>query len=143
VAQTATNLEFFRAAVMPGVRVADVVFLERLEARPNLSVEIAGPLPEPFPGPTLILAGRQDNVVGWADTLPLLDSFPRAMLAILDRAGHGLRADQRTLVSALVAEWLDRLEAEPNWPGLRRASGCTGPIRTWLERSRSTGRGPD
>ena len=112
VAQTAANLEFFRSAVMPGVRIADGAFLDRLNAGPNLSVDVSGPLPEPFAGPTLIVAGRQDNVVGWADTLPLLDSFPRATLAILDRAGHGVRGEQRTLVGALVAEWLDRLEAE-------------------------------
>lgn len=112
VAQTAANLEFFRAAVMPGVRVADSAFLDRLEAGPNLSIDVGRPLPEPFPGPTLIIAGRQDSVVGWADTLPLLDSLPRATFAVLDRAGHGVRAEQRTLVGALVGEWLDRLEAE-------------------------------
>jgi pimeloyl-ACP methyl ester carboxylesterase len=114
VAQTAANLEFFRSAVMPGVRIADQAFLERLDAGPNLSIDVSRPLPEPFAGPTLIVAGRQDNVVGWADTLPLLDSFPRATLAILDRAGHGVRAEQRTLVAALVGDWLDRMEAEPS-----------------------------
>ncbi len=113
VVQTAENLEFFRAAVMPGVRLADVAFLERLDSGANLSIDVSGPLPAPFPGPTLIVAGRQDSVVGWADTLPLLDSFPRATLAILNRAGHGVRAEQRTLVAALVDEWLDRLAKEP------------------------------
>jgi pimeloyl-ACP methyl ester carboxylesterase len=113
VAQTAANLEFFRTAVMPGVRIADQAFLERLDAGPNLSIDVGKPLASPFSGPTLIIAGRQDNVVGWADTLPLLDSFPRATFAVLDRAGHGVRAEQRSLVAALVGEWLDRLEAEP------------------------------
>ncbi len=36
----------------------------------------------------------------------------RATFAVLDRAGHGVRAEQRTLVGALVGEWLDRLEAD-------------------------------
>jgi pimeloyl-ACP methyl ester carboxylesterase len=112
VVQTAENLAFFRAGVIPGLRLADMAFLDRLDEGPMPSLDVAGPLAKPFPGPTLIIAGRQDNVVGWADTLPLLDSFPRATLAILDRAGHGVRAEQRTLVAALVAEWLDRLEAE-------------------------------
>jgi pimeloyl-ACP methyl ester carboxylesterase len=120
VAQTAANLEFFRTAVMPGVRIADQAFLERLDAGPNLSIDVGRPLAQPFRGPTLIITGRQDNVVGWADTLPLLDSFPRATFAVLDRAGHGVRAEQRSLVAALVGEWLDRLEAEaPADAGLR------------------------
>ena len=117
VAQTAENLAFFRAALMPGIRIADKAFLERLDRGPSLSIDVAAPLAEPFPGPTLIIAGRQDNVTGWADTLPLLDSFPRASLAILDRAGHGVRAEQRTIAGALVDEWLDRLESEPGEPG--------------------------
>lgn len=112
VAQTAENLEFFRAAVMPGVRIADQAFLERLDAGPNLSIDVSRPPPAPFPAPTLIVTGRQDSVVGWAGAGALLPSFPRATFAVLDRAGHGVRAEQRKLVAALVDEWLDRLEAE-------------------------------
>jgi pimeloyl-ACP methyl ester carboxylesterase len=112
VVQVAQTLEFFRAGVMPGVRIADRAFLDRLEAGPNLSIDVAGPLPAPFPGPTLIVAGRQDSVVGWADAIPILDSFPRATYAVLDRAGHAVRAEQNVLFQALVAEWLDRLELE-------------------------------
>ena len=112
VVQTAENLEFFRAGVMPGVRVADHAFLERLDGGPNLSVDVAGPLPAPFSGPTTIITGRQDSVVGWADAIPLLDLFPRATYVVLDRAGHAVRAEQRVLVRALTEEWLDRLELE-------------------------------
>lgn len=112
VVQVAETLEFFRAGVMPGLRIADFTFLDRLEAGPNLSVDVTGPLAAPFPGPTLILAGRQDNVVGWVDAIPLLDSFPRATYAVLDRAGHAVRAEQNVLFRALVGEWLDRIELE-------------------------------
>jgi pimeloyl-ACP methyl ester carboxylesterase len=112
VVQVAETLEFFRAGVMPGLRLADFAFLDRLEAGPNLSTDVTAPLPAPFPAPTLILAGRQDSVVGWADAIPLLDSFPRATYAVLDRAGHGVRAEQNVLFQALVAEWLDRVELE-------------------------------
>jgi pimeloyl-ACP methyl ester carboxylesterase len=97
---------------MPGLRIADFEFLDRLEAGPNLSIDVAGPLPAPFPAPTLILAGRQDSVVGWAGAIPLLESFPRATYAVLDRAGHGVRAEQNVLFQALVGEWLDRVELE-------------------------------
>ena len=113
VVQVAETLEFFRAGVLPGLRIADFAFLDRLEVGPNLSINVAAPLPEPFPAPTLILAGRQDSVVGWADAIPILNSFPRATYAVLDRAGHGVRAEQNVLFRALVGEWLDRLELEP------------------------------
>lgn len=113
VAQTRANLEGFRAGVLPGVRLADQAFLERLDAAGGLSVDVKR-LPAPFTGPSLVLAGRQDSVVGYAETIPLLDSLPRATLAILDRAGHGLRMEQRDLFRALTSEWLDRLEREPD-----------------------------
>jgi pimeloyl-ACP methyl ester carboxylesterase len=113
VVQVAETLEFFRAGVMPGLRMADSAFLERLDAGPDLSIDVAAPLSAPFPAPTLILTGRQDSVVGWANAIPLLDSFPRATYAVLDRAGHGVRAEQNVLFRALVEEWLDRLDLEP------------------------------
>ena len=87
------------------------MFLDRLDAGPELSIDVRH-LPEPFGGPTLILAGRQDASVGYLDAIDLLESYPRATLAILDRAGHGLRAEQPALFRALTNEWLDRVELE-------------------------------
>jgi pimeloyl-ACP methyl ester carboxylesterase len=72
-------------------------------------------LAEPFAAPTLILAGRQDAVVGYRDAWDLLDSYPRATFAVLDRAGHLLEIEQEELFHALVSEWLDRVE---EWVGI-------------------------
>ncbi len=44
------------------------------------------------------------------DTYALLDSYPRATFAVLDRAGHMLALEQKSLFRALVNEWLDRVE---------------------------------
>lgn len=60
--------------------------------------------------PTLILTGRQDNAVGYQDAWDLIDNFPRATFAVLDRAGHFLSLEQNTLMCALLHEWLDRVE---------------------------------
>lgn len=60
--------------------------------------------------PTLILVGRQDQLVGYQDAWDLIENFPRATFAVLDRAGHMLSLDQRVLMEALVNEWLDRVE---------------------------------
>lgn len=63
-----------------------------------------------FSKPTLILAGRQDNVVGYRDAWDLIENFPRATYAVLDRAGHFLSIEQNSLMKALVDEWLNRVE---------------------------------
>lgn len=115
VVQTAETLELFRAGVLPGMRVADHAFLDRLDAGPGLSVDVRR-LPDPFDRPTLILVGRQDTNVGYLDSIDLLESYPRATLAILDRAGHGVRAEQRGLFRALTDEWLDRVALESPAP---------------------------
>jgi pimeloyl-ACP methyl ester carboxylesterase len=60
--------------------------------------------------PTLILTGRQDNVVGYQDAWGLIENFPRATFAVLDRASHFLSIEQNTLMKAHINEWLDRVE---------------------------------
>jgi pimeloyl-ACP methyl ester carboxylesterase len=111
VVQVRETLAAFRAGVLPGMRVADHAFLDRIDAGGPLSVDVRR-LDAPFDRPTLILAGRQDTNVGYQDAIELLESYPRATLAVLDRAGHGIRAEQQTLFRALTNEWLDRIELE-------------------------------
>jgi pimeloyl-ACP methyl ester carboxylesterase len=62
--------------------------------------------------PTLILAGRQDSSTGYRDTWRILEHYPRATFAVLDRAGHALQIEQPALLDALVEEWLDRVEEQ-------------------------------
>lgn len=64
----------------------------------------------PFEKPTLILMGRQDTHVSYHDSWDILESYPRATFAILDRAGHALGVEQQSLFQALMTEWLDRVE---------------------------------
>jgi len=53
--------------------------------------------------------GRQDSVVGYRDAWRLIESYPRATFAVLDRAGHWLQIEQERLFAELAAEWLDRV----------------------------------
>ncbi|HYF90682.1 MAG TPA: hypothetical protein VD969_00410 [Symbiobacteriaceae bacterium] len=48
--------------------------------------------------------------MGYKDLAAILDSYPRASLAVLDRTGHNLELEQPVLFDALVSEWLDRVE---------------------------------
>ena len=63
----------------------------------------------PYRRPTLLVTGRQDSTVGYARAWELLEQYPRATFAVLDRAGHALPHEQPELLRALVTEWLDRV----------------------------------
>jgi pimeloyl-ACP methyl ester carboxylesterase len=107
VVQTQATLRRFQETVVPGVELADKAALERIFARWQLrTAPEQGPA---YPNPTLILAGRQDATVGYAGAWRLLEHYPRATFAVLDRAGHGLLHEQVGLGTALLAEWLDRV----------------------------------
>ncbi len=96
--------------IVPGIRDADGPFLERLHPSvDSRSIETVGATSR-FEKPTLILVGRQDHFVGYRDSWTILEDYPRATFAVLDRAGHGLHIEQEALFYALVGEWLDRVE---------------------------------
>lgn len=69
--------------------------------------------PAIFDKPALVLAGRQDSMVGYKDSLKMVEQFPRGTLVVLDRAGHALPVEQEDLFRHLVAEWLRRVEEMP------------------------------
>lgn len=105
-------LEEIREHEMPAVRVADRAFLERLEAHYLPSGVAARPGPA-VTGPSLIVTGRQDSVVGFRAAWELLDEFPRATYAVMDMAGHWLgRVERPAAFRALVADWLERLRVQ-------------------------------
>jgi pimeloyl-ACP methyl ester carboxylesterase len=110
VVHTPRTLRRFQETVAPGVALADQAALERMGARWRLaSAPEDGPA---YANPTLIVAGRQDAAVGYAGAWRLLDHYPRATFAVLDRAGHGLPHEQPGLLGALLGEWLDRVTLE-------------------------------
>ena len=96
--------------VLAEVQLADLAHQARLEAAGPSSFEVASPVP--FGGPTLIITARQDQIVGYRDIWDLLDTYPRATFALLDRAGHFVHIEQDALCHALMLEWLDRVEGE-------------------------------
>ena len=63
-----------------------------------------------FLAPTLILCGRQDEVVGYRDALHMLELYPRATFAVLDRGTHNLPVLEQDVFKELVRDWLDRVQ---------------------------------
>jgi len=110
VVQTPETLRRFQEQVIPGAVLVDQAALERIFQRWELR---AAPEQAPaYANPTLILAGRQDATVGYAGFWRLIEHYPRATFAVLDRAGHALPHEQVGLLTALMGEWLDRVREQ-------------------------------
>lgn len=109
--------ERFKLDILPGRRMMDHAFLDRLKKHGYECSFDVDRLPAPFGRPSLILAGRQDASVGYKDALRLVDIYSRSTFAILDRAGHGLEVEQETVFNCLTNEWLDRVEEYRKKPG--------------------------
>jgi pimeloyl-ACP methyl ester carboxylesterase len=107
VVQTRTVAETLQAVFTAGPE-PDHSFNRRLEAAGPASFEVGAP-PSLFAGPTLIVTARQDHLCGYQDAWDLLDHYPRATFAVLDRAGHFVPIEQSALCQALMREWLDRV----------------------------------
>jgi pimeloyl-ACP methyl ester carboxylesterase len=107
VVQTPRVVEAVRQ-VLAEVQLADFSHQERSEMAGPSSFEVAPPVP--FDGPTLIITARQDQIVGYRAAWDLLDTYPRATFAVLDRAGHFVPIEQDVFCHALMREWLDRVE---------------------------------
>jgi len=110
VLQTQSHWNRYVKEIIPGVSVADTIFLQRLQPAIDAFSFDVDKLSEKFEKPTLILTGRQDHWVGYHDAWKILENYPRATFAVLDRAGHALQIEQEVLFNTLVNEWLDRVE---------------------------------
>ena len=99
----------YRDEILCGIRLADKDFLENLLQSGYEFTFNVDDLKEKFNKPTLMLLGRQDSSVGYKDAWSILDNYPRATFAVLDKAGHNLQIEQEELFTALVKEWLERV----------------------------------
>ena len=61
------------------------------------------------PARRLIVAGRQDAVVGYRDAERFADRLPQATFAVLDGAGHHAHVEREHVVDALLGDWLERV----------------------------------
>lgn len=97
--------ERFATSVLPGIRAADKRAMVHLGRHYALPQQPEAGLP-PFTGPTLVVTGAQDHVVGHADQLELVRRhYPRATYAVLHGTGHNIHVDSPQPVEALVGQW--------------------------------------
>jgi len=95
---------------LSGVTIADMEFLEKVRENHAFSFNVAL-LNDKFTKLTLFLLGRQDSAVGYRDAWKIIENYPGATFAILDRAGHILQIEQEELFNSLTNDWLDRVES--------------------------------
>lgn len=95
--------------IISGLQLADEEFMQRIRRDGGYSFSFDVDDIAPFDKPSLFLAGRQDSMVGFRDAWKLLDSYPHATFAVLDRAGHNLQLEQEEIFSVMAKEWLARV----------------------------------
>ncbi|UKZ80233.1 hypothetical protein TrVFT333_007990 [Trichoderma virens FT-333] len=106
----------FEAIYRPAEKAADMKALGPIRADPNryhlsTSLDDEG---AKFFAPTLVVCGRQDESVGYRDSLRLLKLYPRSTYVVLDRGIHGLPVDETGVFEALVRDWITRVD---EWRG--------------------------
>jgi pimeloyl-ACP methyl ester carboxylesterase len=105
VLRTRATARRYRDRVAPGMALVDEAALGRIFAGWRVGLGSTE-----FPAPTLVVAGRRDSVVGYADAAQLLERYPRASLAVIEDAGHALMHERPELLAGLLGDWLDRAQ---------------------------------
>lgn len=108
VVQRRDIVEKRRRILAPAIRLHDTEQEARVKDRFAFSFAAAEEAAR-FDKPSLIVAGRQDGLSGYLDSVDLMQRYPRATLAVLDAAGHGLAFERPEVLTALVRDWLERL----------------------------------
>ncbi|KAF7128416.1 hypothetical protein CNMCM5793_003146 [Aspergillus hiratsukae] len=107
----------YEEVYLPAGKAADKKVLDPIRADPH-RYQLSFSLDESakFFAPTLIVCGRQDDCVGYRDSLRLLELYPRSTYLVLDRGTHGLPIDasETRLFGALVRDWIFRVD---EWRG--------------------------
>ncbi len=110
---TTINQKVWERGNMEGisaVKIADMKFLYKIQKKGyTFSFDVDNTY-KSFNKPTLFFLGRQDSNVGYQDAWSIIEKFPRATFAVLDKAGHIAQIEQEDLFNSLVHDWLDRIE---------------------------------
>lgn len=113
--QTPDYIEALKAkytdVYLPAEKKSDKIVLDPIRADPyryKLSFFLDDESTKFF-APTLIICGRQDESVGYRDSLRLLDLYPRSTFVVLDRGTHGLPIDETGVFETLIRDWITRV----------------------------------
>lgn len=109
--QTSATWYRFEHLILPGLKAMDPIANERLHANYTLD-PLPGDQLADFDKPVLIVAGRQDEIVGYADQWTLAHQLPHATFALIDGAGHLAQLEEPRIVFELVRDWAGRVQEQ-------------------------------
>lgn len=109
VVQTKRIWERYKDEIQSGLKIADEKFLMNFKEKGYEFSFDVDKIDQKFNKSALILLGKQDSSVGYKDAWSILDNYPRATFAVLDKAGHNLQIEQEELFNSLINEWLERV----------------------------------
>ena len=107
---TRETLARFRRDVMPGHRVADRFFVERVRARYSQSPPLWHTL-RAYRGLVHILCGHDDYWAGYEDAAHLARAFVSCDLHVLPGCGHFLPVEKPAALATALTAWLEGLPA--------------------------------
>lgn len=110
VCQNQKIYERYKNEVISGIKLANDEFLQNIMQNAYEFSFNVDDLKEKFNKPAIILLGKQDDCVGYKDAWSILENFPRASFAILDKAGHNLQIEQEDVFNSLISEWIKRVD---------------------------------
>lgn len=96
--------ERYKKYLMPALAIADWEFLNHtLEGKFSFDPD---KLSSPCNIPCLIIAGKQDSVVGYKDQYDLMKIYTNSTYCAVNNAGHNLQIEQPEIFENLVSAWL-------------------------------------
>ncbi|NEG96904.1 alpha/beta fold hydrolase [Bifidobacterium sp. SMB2] len=98
----------YQRFILPGVRLCDREACRRLGERYFLN-DVPEQVFGTFGGPTLIVTGHEDQIVGYEDQRALLPHYPNTRFVVLDNAGHNLHIDRPKETGRLLTDWAGKV----------------------------------
>lgn len=105
---TAETWTRYKNEILPGLHMADPLFIENYQKQ-GYSFTFEFEIRKlNYNKPACIITGKQDNCVGYINSLELIENFTRATFTIMDAAGHNLQIERPKLFNIHLEDWLDR-----------------------------------
>ena len=111
ILQTKETYQRFEKEILAGLQMMNTPFVQKLQENYSFSFEADQEIQKKgYDEPSLFIAGKQDQVVGFQQLAQLSHYYPRATHAVMGLAGHNAQIDQEALFTVLVENWLKRIE---------------------------------
>jgi len=96
--------ERYKECILPALNMADWDFLNhRLKGELSFNPD---KFESPCKIPCLIIAGKEDSVVGYRDQFDLMKVYVNSTYFALNNAGHNLQIEQPEIFESIVRAWL-------------------------------------